>query len=135
MFRKKYVFINFVKFTRKHLWQTLFVLKLNFTKFLRTLLLKEHLRWLLLITALQKHFQNSNIWPEVFRKKDVFINFVKFTRKHLWQTLFVLKLNFTKFLRTLLLKEHLRWLLLITALQKYIVKEITQDTIRLLFYK
>ena len=135
MFRKEDVFINFVKFTRKHLWQTLFVLKLNFTKFLRTLLLKGHLRWLLLITALQKHFQNSNIWPEVFRKKDVFINFVKFTRKHLWQTLFVLKLNFTKFLRTLLLKGHLRWLLLITALQKHIFKEITQDTIRLLFYK
>ena len=56
---------------------------------------------------------------EVLCKKGVLRNFTKFTRKHLYQSLFFNRLwhrcfpvNFTKFLRTLFLTEHLRWLLL-----------------------
>ena len=70
--------------------------------------------------------------PAVFYKKGVLNNFAKFTGKHLCQSLFFIKLadlwlatllkkglwhmrcpvNFAKFLRTLFLTEHLRWLLL-----------------------
>ena len=61
--------------------------------------------------------------PEVFYKKGVLTNFAKFTGKHLCQSLFFylikkrlwhrcFPVNFAKFLRTLFLKEHLRWLLL-----------------------
>ena len=70
---------------------------------------------------------------EVFCKKVVLRNFAKFTGKHLCQSLFFSKfaglspatllkkrprhswfpVNFTKFLRTPFLTEHLRWLLLI----------------------
>ena len=60
--------------------------------------------------------------PEVFCKKGVLRNFVKFTGKYLCQGLFSNKVsglwyrcfpvNFAKFLRTPFLKEHLRWLLL-----------------------
>ena len=71
--------------------------------------------------------------PEVFCKKGVFRNFVKFTRKHLRQSLFFSKVgglrsatllkkrlwhrcfpvNFAKSLRTPFLAEHLRCLLLV----------------------
>ena len=62
--------------------------------------------------------------PEVFCKKGVLRNFVKFTGKHLRQSLrpaTLLKkrlwqrgfpVNFAKFLRTSFVTEHLRWLLL-----------------------
>ena len=60
--------------------------------------------------------------PEVFCKKGVLRNFVKFMGKYLCQGLFFNKVsglwyrcfpvNFAKFLRTPFLKEHLRWLLL-----------------------
>ena len=46
--------------------------------------------------------------PEVFCRKVVLRNFVKFTGKHLCQK------NFAKFLRTPFLTEHLRRLLLYT---------------------
>ena len=69
---------------------------------------------------------------EVFCKKGVFRNFVKSTRKHLYQSLFCKKVaalrpatllkkrlwhkcfqvNFGKFSRTPFLTQHLRWLLL-----------------------
>ena len=69
---------------------------------------------------------------EVFCKKGVLKNFTKLIRKHLCQSLFLNKVaglkpvtllkkrlwhrcflvNFTKFLRKLFFKEHLRWLLL-----------------------
>ena len=49
--------------------------------------------------------------PEVFCKKDVLRNFVKFTGKH--QSLLISEsLNFTKFLRTPFIIKHLWWLLL-----------------------
>ena len=68
----------------------------------------------------------------MFCKKDVLINFTKFTGKHLCQSLFFNKVaalrpatllkaklwhrcfpvNFTKFLRTHFFIEHVRWLLL-----------------------
>ena len=70
--------------------------------------------------------------PEVFCKRGVLRNLVKFTGKHLRQSLFLIKLqawglqlwqkkrlwlrcfpvNFAKFLRTHFLTEHLWWLLL-----------------------
>ena len=64
--------------------------------------------------------------PEVFCKKGILRNFVEFTGKHLPQSFFFLAynfikmrlpymclpVNFAKFLRTLFLTEHLRWLLL-----------------------
>ena len=61
--------------------------------------------------------------PEVFCKK-VFLEFCKFTGKHLCQSLYFNKVaglrlwhscfsvKFAKFLRTLFLTEHLQWLLL-----------------------
>ena len=70
--------------------------------------------------------------PEVFCKKCVLRSFAKFTVKHLCQSLFFNKVaglrpatlfkkrpwhrcfpvNFAKLLRTLLFRQHLRWLLL-----------------------
>ena len=63
--------------------------------------------------------------PEVFCKKGVIRNSIKFTGNHLRQSLFFNKVagqkrlchrcfpvNFGKFLKTPLLTEHLRWLLL-----------------------
>ena len=70
--------------------------------------------------------------PEVFCKKGVIRNFAKFTGKHLCQSLFLNKysglrpenflkkrlwyrcfsVNFAKFLKTLFLIEHLRFLFL-----------------------
>ena len=59
--------------------------------------------------------KNSSSRPEVFCKKSVLKNFAKFTGKHLYQSLFLIKLqasafsaNFAKFLRTAFLTEQLR---------------------------
>ena len=51
--------------------------------------------------------------PEEFCKKGALRNFAKFTGKHLGQSLWYkcFPVNFAKFLRTLFLTEHLRWLL------------------------
>ena len=46
--------------------------------------------------------------PEVFCKKVVLRNFAEFTRKHLCQRLFLIKLQ-----EHLFFTEHLRWLLLL----------------------
>ena len=59
---------------------------------------------------------------EVFCRKSVLRNSTKFTGKHVCQRLLLIKriwhrffpLNFAEFLRTLLLIEHLRWLVLTT---------------------
>ena len=71
--------------------------------------------------------------PEVFCKKGVLRNIAKFTGKHLYQSLFFNKVtgmriatllkkriwhrcfpvNFAKFLRTPIFKEHIWWLLLL----------------------
>ena len=78
-------------------------------------------------------FRSSH--PEVFCKKRLLRNFTKFTGKHLCQSLAFIKVagwglqlywkkrlwhscfpvNFSKFLRTLFLTEHLRWLLFFFA--------------------
>ena len=63
---------------------------------------------------------NRSSHPEVFYKKGVLRNFMKFKGKHLCQGLFFNKaaglrcfpVNFVKFLRTPFLTEHLQWLLL-----------------------
>ena len=66
---------------------------------------------LLIIYLFKRDSSKSTIFrssqpPEVFNKKDVLRNFVKFTRKHLCQSLFfktlaqVFFVNFAKFLRT-----------------------------------
>ena len=77
--------------------------------------------------------------PEVFCKKGDLRNFAKFSRKHPCQSLFFSKVvglrpatllkirlwhrcfpvNFAKFLRTPLLTEHLRWLLMVVPLNLY----------------
>ena len=88
--------------------------------------------------------------PEVFSKKDVLKTFAKFTGKHLCQSLFFNKVatatatllkkrlwhrcfsvNFVKFLRTLFLTEHLRWLLL--RIGKKRVKHFYITFLRVLF--
>ena len=57
-----------------------------------------------------------NSRPEVFYQKAFLSNFTKFTRNHLCQSLFFNKVaGISKFLRTPLLTEHLRWLFLIWA--------------------
>ena len=77
-----------------------------------------------------KHEVFRNSRPKLFCKKSVIRNFAKVTGKHLYQSLFSNKVagwglelyqkglwhrwfpvNFAKFLRTLFLTEHLRWLL------------------------
>ena len=75
-----------------------------------------------------RDFRSSR--PEVFYKKGVLRKFANFTEKHLCQSLFLIKLKsacnfiknvalaqmfsceFTKFLRTSFLIEHIRWLFL-----------------------
>ena len=72
---------------------------------------------------------NRSSRPEVFCEKDVLRNFVKFTGRHLCQSLFFNKacnlevwrlqhryflVNFAKFLRTPFLREHVRCLFLST---------------------
>ena len=64
-------------------------------------------------------------YPEMFCRKGAFRNFIKFTGKHLCQSLFFNKcaglryswcrcfpVNFAKFVRTPFFTEHLRWLFL-----------------------
>ena len=69
-------------------------------------------------------FTYRSCCPKMFCKKGVLRNFVKFTGKHLCQSLFFDKVaglrlwhrwfpvNLTKFLRTPFFTEYLRWLLL-----------------------
>ena len=79
-----------------------------------------------------KRCSNRNNRPQVFCKKGVLRNLIKFTGKHLCRSLFFNKfagllpatlfkkrlwhrcfpVNFIKFLRTLFFTEHLWWLLL-----------------------
>ena len=94
------------------------------------------LHFLLLLKKIQMGFFSvRSSLPEVFCKKGVLRNFGKFRGKHPCQRLFLNKVaghkpatlskkrlwhrcflvNFAKFLRTLFLKEHLRWLLLFSA--------------------
>ena len=81
--------------------------------------------------------------PEVFCKNGVLRNFAKFSGKHPCQGLFFNKVaglrpatllkirlwhrcfpvNFAKFLRTPLLTEHLRWLLMVVPLNLYRLSE------------
>ena len=82
-----------------------------------------------------KHYRSSR--PEVFCKKVVLKNFAKFTRKHLFQSLFFNKVaglrtatllkkrpwnvNFEKFLRRPIFIEHFWWLLLTLCNLDFIV--------------
>ena len=72
---------------------------------------------------------------EVFCKKGALRNLAKFTGKHLWQSLSATLLkkrlwrrcfpvNFAKFLRTLFLIEHLRWLLLTLEFLKIVLRVV-----------
>ena len=90
--------------------------------------------WMLLDCKLTKSLSVRSNRPEVFCKKDVLKNFIKFTGKHLCQSLFFNEVaglrpatslkkrlwhrcfpfNFAKFLRTSFFIEHLWWLLLIS---------------------
>ena len=74
-----------------------------------------------------------------FYKKDILKNFAKFTGKHLCLSLFFRKVaglrlwhryfpaNFSKFLRTPFVTEHLRWLLLKTTVNQPIFREKLVD--------
>ena len=84
---------------------------------------------------------------QVFCRKGVLRNFEKFTGKHLCQSLLFNKVaglrtvallkkrfwyrcfpvNFSKFLKTLSITEHLRWLLLKTLLNQLIFREELVD--------
>ena len=62
----KKVFLNFAKFTGKHLRQSLFYLQLYiFAKFLRTPFLTEHTRWLLLFLILL--YKNRDSYDRSFK--------------------------------------------------------------------
>ena len=96
------------------------------------------MRWKLFLTGvlfLEKQPTIESSSPEVFCKKGVLGNFAKLTGKHLWQSLFLIKLqappatllkkrlwhkcfpvNFAKLLTTPFLIEHLWWLLLYNVL-------------------
>ena len=81
--------------------------------FLKTILRTHNL--IINNTMLSLSFRSS--CPGVFCKEGVLRNFVKFTRKHLCQSLFIFlercfPVNFAKFLRTPFLTKYLRWLLL-----------------------
>ena len=84
---------------------------------------------------------------EVFYRKGILRNFEKFTGKHLCQSLLFNKIaglrtvtllkkrfwyrcfpvNFSKFLKTPSITEHLRWLLLITPVKQLIFREELVD--------
>ena len=84
---------------------------------------------------------------EVFCRKGVLRNFEKFTGKHLCQSLLFIKIaglrtgtllkrrfccrcfsvNFSKFLKTTSITEHLRWLLLKTPVNQLIFREELVD--------
>ena len=108
MFFKNRVLKNFAKFTEKHLRWSLFLIKLqtlgqhrcfpvNFGKFLRTLILIEHLQttasgsYIFFFTF--KNMISRNSIPEVFRQKGVLKNFSKFIGKHLCQRFILIKLQ------------------------------------------
>ena len=61
MFFKIGVLKNFAKFTGKHLCWSWFLIKLhvNIVKFLRTAFFLEHLRWLLLSTAINRRYSEK----------------------------------------------------------------------------
>ena len=67
----------------------------------------------------------------MFFKIGVLKNFAKFTGKHLCWSWFLIKLhvNIVKFLRTAFFLEHLRWLLLSTAInRRYSEKQLPQNS-------
>ena len=79
---------------------------------------------------------------EVFCKKGALRNLAKFTGKHLWQSLSATLLkkrlwrrcfpvNFAKFLRTLFLIEHLRWLLLTLEFLKIVFSSMGSPNLQL----
>ena len=83
----------------------------------------------------------SSRW-EVFCKKGALRNLAKFTGKHLRQSLFATLLkrrlwcrcfpmNFTKFLRTHFLIEHLRWLLLKLEFLKIVFSSMGNPNLQL----
>ena len=95
---------------KKGLWHRCF--PVNFVKFLRILLHIEHLWWLLLsmmLFFLRKQLTAENCWLfskkalqtgvygssrlEMFCRKDDLRNSAKFTRKHLYQSLFLNKVG------------------------------------------
>ena len=103
------------------------LMQINLTVFIvRQSILIQHL----LLSLIIERFKSS--CPDVFYKKGVPRNFVKFTGKHLCQSFFLNKVaglrpatllkkrfchrcflvNFSKFLNTPFLTEHLYWLLL-----------------------
>ena len=91
--------------------------------------------------------KNRSSRLEAFCRKGVLRNFEKFTRKHLYQSLLFNKaadlrtvtllkkrfwyrcfpVNFSKFLKTLSIAEHLRWLLLKTSVNQLIFREELVD--------
>ena len=97
---------NFVKFTEKHLCQSLFFNKvlglslqlwhrcfpMNFAKFLRTPFLQNTSGRLLLYVNNVKPRVRSSHW-RCFIKTDALKIFAKLTRKHLCQSLFLIKLH------------------------------------------
>ena len=111
----------FSSYSRYHL-----LLRVSAEDFLLLLLISIYLLLLGFVT------ESRSGYLEVFCGEGVLSNFAEFTGKHLSQSLFFdkvaghrpvtllkkrlwhrcLPLNFTKFLRTLFLAEHLRWLLL-----------------------
>ena len=70
----------------------------------------------------------------MFFKKDVLINFVNFTGKHLYWSLILIKLQaqvkFAKLLRTPFFIEHLRWFLLFLKDQIFLYTEGVNDNWR-----
>ena len=91
--------------------------------------------------------KNRSSRLEAFCRKGVLRNFEKFTGKHLYQSLLFNKaadlrtvtllkkrfwyrcfpVNFSKFLKTLSIAEHLRWLLLKTSVNQLIFREELVD--------
>ena len=95
---------------------------MKFAKFLRTRFFVEHLRWLLLPEPEKiKKTKVSDVfkwygkvagvkWVIQLLNRNLVNRCSPFIKKRLWSKCF--PVNFAKFLRTPLLTEHLRWLLL-----------------------
>ena len=109
---------------------------MNFAKFPRIPVLDNTTGRLLLIIQKQP--------SEVFCDKYVLRNFAKFIEKQLCQSLFFNKVaglrkkeiwhrcfsvKFVKFLRTVFLREHLLWLLLIIAVSTEVKGELANETV------